>query len=151
MATDRLGYACAVSRFVARDTPQLRAYGDVLPAAHFGAPPLPQPRGPRSEWALSTLRRPAGACVMPPPAIDDAVTGDDSALALYLLYELHYRGLDGVDPRWEWQPELIAARGQLEHEFLTRRREGVPPAEPTRDIAAALHDRAAPADEPTLA
>src|SRR5438874_8056223 len=135
MATDRLGYACAVSRFVARDTPRLRAYGDVLPAAHFGAPPLPQPRGPRSEWALSTLRRPAGACVMPPPAIDDAVTGDDSALALYLLYELHYRGFAEVDADGEWQPELLVVRRHWEAEFLDRLRDAVSKPSNVGDVA----------------
>jgi hypothetical protein len=69
------------------------------------------------------------------------VTGDDSALALYLLYELHYRGLEGVDDGWEWQPELLAARQRLEQVFLERLRDAVPMPAAPRDIAAALRER----------
>ena len=44
--------------------------------------------------------------------------GLDLQLALYICYELHYRGFAGVDPRWEWNPALLALRGQLEEAFL---------------------------------
>jgi hypothetical protein len=44
--------------------------------------------------------------------------GLDLHLALYVCYELHYRGFAGVDPRWEWNPVLLALRGQLEEVFL---------------------------------
>ena len=50
-------------------------------------------------------------------ATDDVLGDDDIQLALFLLYELHYRGIDGVDEAWEWSPELIAARGVLEAAF----------------------------------
>ena len=30
--------------------------------------------------------------------------GLDLQLALYMCYELHYRGFSGVDPTWEWNP-----------------------------------------------
>jgi hypothetical protein len=33
---------------------------------------------------------------------------------LFCLYELHYGGVDGVDERWEWHPDLIAFRSTLE-------------------------------------
>ena len=49
-----------------------------------------------------------------PSIEDDAITGEDSALALYLCYELHYQGLPDVDEAWEWEPSLIAARRTLE-------------------------------------
>lgn len=39
-------------------------------------------------------------------------------MALYVCYELHYRGFARVDPRWEWNPELLAVRSQLEDAFL---------------------------------
>jgi hypothetical protein len=39
-------------------------------------------------------------------------------LALYVCYEMHYRGFARVDPRWEWNPELLAVRSQLEDAFL---------------------------------
>jgi hypothetical protein len=88
---------------------------------------------------------------MPPAATDDPVTGDDSALALYLLYELHYRGLRGVDDGWEWQPELLAARADLERDFLARLRDAVPMPPTPRDVAAELRRRAEPGDNPSLA
>lgn len=130
--------------------PSLLAYGDVLPAEAYTRAPLPDARGPLTDWALTTLKRAPGRCSMPPSGDDDPVTGDDSALALYLLYELHYRGLDGVDDGWEWQPELLAARQRLEQEFLGRLRDAVPMPEAPANIAAALRDRTDIGDGPSL-
>jgi hypothetical protein len=45
--------------------------------------------------------------------LDDA----DAQLALWCLYELHYRGFEGVDERWEWSAELVDARLELESIF----------------------------------
>jgi hypothetical protein len=42
------------------------------------------------------------------------LSDDDLHLALYLCYELHYRGLAGVDVGWEWDPALLSFRAQLE-------------------------------------
>lgn len=42
---------------------------------------------------------------------------EDRQLALYLCYELHYRGLDGVPDDWEWEPSLLALRRALEDRF----------------------------------
>jgi hypothetical protein len=42
---------------------------------------------------------------------------DDWQLALYCCYELHYRGFEGVDERWEWEPSLLALRAALETVF----------------------------------
>ena len=39
--------------------------------------------------------------------------GLDLQLALYMCYELHYRGFAGVDPSWEWNPGLLHLRGQI--------------------------------------
>jgi hypothetical protein len=47
----------------------------------------------------------------------DPLSDDDLHLALYLCYELHYRGLDGVDEHWEWEPSLLAFRRRLEDAF----------------------------------
>lgn len=44
--------------------------------------------------------------------------GIDIQLALYVCYELHYRGFAGVDPGWEWNPGLLHLRAQLEETFL---------------------------------
>lgn len=58
---------------------------------------------------------------------DDPLFGDDSALALYVLYELHYRGFDNVDVTWEWHPELLAWRRGLEQAVIARVRDEVGP------------------------
>lgn len=48
----------------------------------------------------------------------DALTDDDLELALWVCYELHYRGFDDVSDAWEWSPDLIAARRPLEDALL---------------------------------
>jgi hypothetical protein len=54
----------------------------------------------------------------PPEGSADVLADDDLQLALYLCYELHYRGLPGIDPTWEWEPSLIGFRRELERRFL---------------------------------
>jgi hypothetical protein len=44
--------------------------------------------------------------------------GLDVQLALYVCYELHYRGFAGVDAEWEWNPALLHLRARLEEVFL---------------------------------
>jgi hypothetical protein len=51
--------------------------------------------------------------------------GLDLQLALYVCYELHYRGFDGVDGGWEWNPGLLYLRGRLEELFLGDVKAGV--------------------------
>lgn len=46
-------------------------------------------------------------------------------MALYVCYELHYRGFAGVDPDWEWDVALLALRAHLERAFLDRVRQDV--------------------------
>ena len=58
---------------------------------------LPAARGPLSGWLLHHLRRPVHDVGQPPRPEDHPITGEDSALALYLCYELHYLGLPEVD------------------------------------------------------
>jgi hypothetical protein len=81
-------------------------------------PTLPAARGDRSGLLLEHLvddvhELPPSA---PSPA-GDPLTDDDLHLALYLCYELHYRGLPGVDERWEWEPSLLAHRREWETEL----------------------------------
>ncbi|MDO8185983.1 iron-containing redox enzyme family protein [Conexibacter sp. JD483] len=83
---------------------------------------LPTPRGPLSERLFNTLLEPPGT-----PLLRHAgellvcsaqpLTDEDVQLALYVSYELHYSGIRGVDPGWEWDPALLAFRTQLEHPF----------------------------------
>jgi len=51
------------------------------------------------------------------PDSTDLLTDDDLHLALWVLYELHYSGFDGVDPDLEWDPDVLRARRLLEAPF----------------------------------
>jgi hypothetical protein len=96
-------------------------------------PSLPAPHGPLSMAVRRSLTEPAphdqltriGASVR-----DSDPYGLDLQLALYMCYELHYRGFAGVDPTWEWNPGLLHLRGQLERAFLAGVRRDVGPIEP---------------------
>jgi len=50
---------------------------------------------------------------------------EDATLALYAMYELHYRGFAGVDDRWEWEPTMLRLRAELEDAFEREIRETV--------------------------
>jgi Iron-containing redox enzyme len=56
----------------------------------------------------------------------DAVLDEDLQLSLYCCFELHYRGLPGVDEDWEWAPSLLKFRGQLETVFEEQLRLALP-------------------------
>jgi hypothetical protein len=91
-------------------------------------PPLPPSRGAISTFVLDALRREPHALEpfqLPSPA--DPLADDDLQLALYACYELHYRGFDGVDERWEWEPSLLALRAELEARFERALEAAVPP------------------------
>ena len=77
-------------------------------------PSLPRPRGEISRALLADLVQEVHplARVEAPP-IAQPLADEDLQLALYLCYELHYRGLPGVDDAWEWEPTLLALRRQL--------------------------------------
>ena len=92
---------------------------------------LPPPRGPHSELLLTELSRPPHAVALPAPSPDqDLLADEDFQLSLYLCYELHYRGLPGVDERWEWDPALLGARSALEAAFEAALEAAVPHCEP---------------------
>lgn len=92
---------------------------------------LPAARGPLSEFLLGHLRRPPHHLPAPPPVTDDPISGDDSQLFLYLCYELHYRGLPGVDDGWEWDPALLGVRAGVEAGFEAALVDLVGPPRPT--------------------
>ncbi|MGH3559060.1 MAG: iron-containing redox enzyme family protein, partial [Mycobacterium sp.] len=62
----------------------------------------------------------------------------DLQLALYMCYELHYRGFAGVDPTWEWNPGLLHLRDQLERTFLAGVRRDVGQIDPDHTAAAEM-------------
>jgi hypothetical protein len=94
------------------------------------APPRPAPAaGPISEFLVELLAGPAAEPSLSPEAsaaiaadlsrdVADPLADNDLQRALYIGYELHYRGFPGIDPSWEWSPSLLAARGVLERSFL---------------------------------
>jgi hypothetical protein len=49
--------------------------------------------------------------------VTDPLADEDLHLALLCAYEQHYRGLEGVDEAWEWNPSLLAARAGWEAPF----------------------------------
>lgn len=91
-------------------------------------PALPWATGPLSSTVIDLLAcRPPQRTFTPVavPVGDADPYGLDLHLALYVCYELHYRGFAGVDPRWEWNPVLLAVRHQLEEVFLDALRRDV--------------------------
>ena len=88
-------------------------------------PALPAPRGPISATVIERMGRPVHRWARLPSVDGDPLSGDDFHLALYVLYELHYRGFAGVDDAWEWEPSLLAARRELEAAFEAALRERV--------------------------
>jgi len=93
-------------------------------------PSLPEPRGPVSAALLGILRKPPHPVAFPVAAPSDPLADEDLHLALYCLYELHYRGFDTVDDRWEWEPSLLALRAALEALFEAALRAAVGPLMP---------------------
>ncbi|MDF2822728.1 MAG: hypothetical protein K0R68_136 [Mycobacterium sp.] len=84
-------------------------------------PVLPVAAGPLSASVIDVLaERPHRRHLtrINAPVIDSDPWGLDLHLALYVCYELHYRGFHGVDPAWEWNPGLLHLRAQLEIAFL---------------------------------
>jgi hypothetical protein len=81
---------------------------------------LPEPRGPLTRALCTDLDTgtlsPAtvGLAERTAAAATDPLLDEDLQLALAICYELHYRGFDGVDEDWEWDPELLRLRAHLE-------------------------------------
>lgn len=84
----------------------------------------PAPRGALSaELSTALLHRPDDLSRLPDvPADHD----EDAQLALWTLYELHYRRLDGVPDELEWDPDLLRLRRRLEIDLECRLRERFP-------------------------
>lgn len=99
------------------------------------------PRGPISAGVCDALRLPPhDLAPLALPPCPDPLADEDLQLALYLCYELHYRGLPGVDERWEWHPGLLAVRAQLERVFERALQDAVP--QPRADVPAGEIDLA---------
>lgn len=90
---------------------------------------LPAARGPLSAAVLEALRQNRRGAVGDGLDLTEAGSsdplGEDLQLALQVCYELHYQGFAGVDPDWEWDPELLRLRAAMERPFLAALRAGV--------------------------
>ncbi|UXA17971.1 iron-containing redox enzyme family protein [Mycobacterium sp. SMC-4] len=96
-------------------------------------PALPEPRGPVSLSVVQLLaeRAPLRYLTRVETSLADAdPVGIDVQLALYICYELHYRGFAGVDAGWEWNPGLLYLRSRLEELFLGDLRRAVGEIDP---------------------
>ncbi|HSK49452.1 MAG TPA: iron-containing redox enzyme family protein [Solirubrobacterales bacterium] len=93
------------------------------------SPPLTSAAGPIGEFVFGLLAAAPDESPFSAEAAAARVGGlargvaepladDDLQRALYVGYELHYRGFAAVDPDWEWSPVLLAARAVLERAFL---------------------------------
>ncbi len=121
----------------------------------------PSPRGPISEAVVGALRGDRALDVRAVRSAvehtrSDVLADDDLQLALWVCYELHYAGFDDVDERWEWDPGLLAVRGDIEAPFeaelrrRTRDRVDEALADPG-DVAERLFALAGRDDGPSLA
>ncbi|EGD40296.1 hypothetical protein NBCG_05469 [Nocardioidaceae bacterium Broad-1] len=85
---------------------------------------LPKSRGTLSAAVFNALQSGATAGLEPSPESEE-----DAQIALWALYELHYRGFDEVDAELEWDADLLRLRRDLERSFeaeLRRRWEASP-------------------------
>jgi len=84
-------------------------------------------------------------------SVTEPLADDDLQLALYLCYELHYRGLRGVSPDWEWSPQLLEFRATLERAMQEALFDEVgPPEPPIGDVGEIVFELVAGDDAPSL-
>lgn len=81
------------------------------------SPKLPAPAGPVSGALIAQLSGRVQDLTRVRPDGADPI-GRDIQLALFVAYELSYRGFHGADPTWEWDADLVGLRGRLERSFL---------------------------------
>ncbi len=111
---------------------------------------LPPPRGPVSGHVIDALRRESdqlGDLVLgPDPVLDDA----DVQLALWVLYELHFRGFDTTAPEREWDPDCwpcAATSNGVSSVSCERRRRSDWPSEPRATMSPATCSPWSPSDD----
>jgi hypothetical protein len=112
---------------------------------------LPGARGDASALLLEHLTDRVHELPSIAIAVDDPLVDDDLQLALYLCYELHYRGLPRIDERWEWEPSLLALRREWEGLFEGALLSAVgEPRDPDDDMDLALRAVVEADDGPSL-
>lgn len=111
---------------------------------------LPKARGTLSDQLFAGLREGPGTSL---PLSADGDDAEDRAIALWACYELHYLGFEDVDERWEWSPELLRVRAELEEQLEGELRERYAAHRPARteDLAHDLFEYVAAHDGPSMA
>jgi hypothetical protein len=109
----------------------------------------PKPRGALSDQLFEAMRTRTSSW-------DDVLGAepdhdDDAQIALWALYELHYRGFDDVDDDLEWQPELLEVRRDLEKVFEAQLRARHVEPDVTTPFAESFFDYVASHDGRSLA
>jgi hypothetical protein len=80
---------------------------------------LPPPRGPLSAWLNDRLLSGHEADrTIEVGQSHRPFADDDLQLALWVAYELQYRGFDEVDPDRQWDPDVIAFRNELDRPWI---------------------------------
>ncbi len=106
--------------------------------------PLPLPRGELSALLLDVLTGGSSAAEFAAAVRErggdhnDILGDEDVQLCLTLLYELHLQGLAGISDDWEWNSELLTARGLLERPFEQALRALVPARPAPQSVQHAL-------------
>ncbi|WP_371680906.1 iron-containing redox enzyme family protein [Streptomyces sp. NBC_01276] len=93
--------------------PSLRSPQDTA-----SGPALVEGRGVLSSAVVKALRTGRAPVYAPAAVLRADPWGEDLQLGLHLLYELHYRGFEGVADDLEWDPDLLRLRNALETRFL---------------------------------
>lgn len=112
---------------------------------------LPVPRGPLSQTIVERLAAPPAAFSSPEVLGGDPLFSDDLQLALFVSFELHYRGFDEVNEAWEWHPSLISFRNALIAAFESALEDKIErSAVAPREVERRLKDAATPGEGPSL-
>ncbi|MBE7189489.1 iron-containing redox enzyme family protein, partial [Jatrophihabitans endophyticus] len=86
---------------------------------------LPRARGTFTQTLFDALRSDDAKGLPRAPDVEEPLVDDEFQLALWVCYELHYRGFRDVSDEWEWRPELIELRSHLESAHLNALRDAV--------------------------
>lgn len=111
---------------------------------------VPTQRGPVSRWVAAVMRGVSSPA--PDLPLADVIHDADTQLALWMIYELHYRGFDDVSDDLEWDLGLIRLRRAIEARFEADLRAATAPV-PTvaRDLGQQILDLAQTDNGPSLA
>lgn len=93
---------------------------------------VPRERGPLSRAITAALRSGSTAAldelaVRGTPDAPELAENDDVQISLWILYQLHYDGFDGVAAEAEWDPSLIGLRQRMERPLLEELRRACAP------------------------